>query len=282
MEYIIEMKNVTKHFKNKIAVNDMNFTVKKGEIFGFLGPSGSGKTTTIKMLTGTYKPSKGSLNVLDFKGTTIGSKNFMSKVGILSDHSTVYERQTIEDNLNLFAKLNHIATEKVTEVLKFVDLTNDRKTVYKKLSAGMKQRVLLAKALLHEPDLLFLDEPTASLDPATIQHIHKGLKALNKKGTTIFLTTHNMQEANDLCDRVAIIDSGILKALDTPENFRFKYSNHTLRVIHNNNLEKTLPMTAESAQYITNMLETNDLKYIASDLPTLGDVFLKITGKELI
>ncbi|MGW7831777.1 ATP-binding cassette domain-containing protein [Staphylococcus xylosus] len=188
----------------------------------------------------------------------------------------------MHDNLKLFAKLNQVSLKKVDEVLDFIGLSKDKKTLFKNLSAGMKQRILLAKALIHEPELLFLDEPTASLDPLTIQRIHKGLKELNKRGTTIFLTTHNMQEANDLCHRVAFIESGVLKDMDTPENFRFKHSTHTIKVIHNNNRSKTLPMTSEATQYISDMLEKNDLKYISSDLPTLGDVFLKITGKELV
>lgn len=282
MENIIEMKNVTKSFDDKIAVKDMNISVKKGEIFGFLGPSGSGKTTTIKMLTGTYSQSQGTLNVLGYGTSSIGSRNFMSKIGILSDHSTAYERQSIEDNLKLFAKLNNIPISKVDEIIQFIGLKNDKKTIFKYLSAGMKQRVLLAKALIHEPALLFLDEPTASLDPSTIQHIHKGLKDLNSRGTTIFLTTHNMEEANNLCHRVAFIESGTLLDLDSPENLRFKHSEHTIKVIHNNNRSKILPMTSESAQYISDMLEADDLKYISSDLPTLGEVFLKVTGKELI
>lgn len=282
MDNIIEMKNITKAFKNKVVIQNMNFTVKKGEIFGFLGPSGSGKTTTINMLTGSYRQSKGSLSVLGYQNEAIGSKGFIDKIGILSDHSVAYERQNIHDNLKLFAKLNQVSLKKVDEVLDFIGLSKDKKTLFKNLSAGMKQRILLAKALIHEPELLFLDEPTASLDPLTIQRIHKGLKELNERGTTIFLTTHNMQEANDLCHRVAFIESGMLKDIDTPENFRFKHSTHTIKVIHNNNRSKTLPMTSEATQYISDMLEKNDLKYISSDLPTLGDVFLKITGKELV
>lgn len=282
MDNVIEMENVTKSFKNKDAVQNLSFTVKKGEIFGFLGPSGSGKTTTIKMLTGSYCQSKGSLTVLGYRNENIGSNGFIDQIGILSDHSTAYERQSIADNLKLFAKLNDVPLQKIDDTLNFIGLTQDKKTLVKHLSAGMKQRVLLAKALIHEPELLFLDEPTASLDPLTIQHIHKGLKALNERGTTIFLTTHNMQEANDLCHRVAFIESGILKEIDTPDNFRFNHSNHTIKVMHKNNRSKTLPMTSESAQYISDMLEANDLKYISSDLPTLGDVFLKITGKELV
>src|SRR5699024_699903 len=172
--------------------------------------------------------------------------------------------------------------QNLNDIIKLIVVKNDKTTLFKHLSAGMKQRVLLAKALIHEPELLFLDEPTASLDPSTIQYIHKGLKDLNSRGTTIFLTTHNMEEADNLCHRVAFIESGVLKELDTPENLRFKHSDHTIKVIHNNNRSKILPMTSESAQYISDMLETDDLKYISSDLPTLGDVFLKITGKELI
>src|SRR5699024_270595 len=276
------MKNVTKSFNDKIAVKNMNISVKKGEIFGFLGPSGSGKTTTIKMLTGTYSQSQGTLNVLGYHTSSIGSRNFMSKIGILSDHSTAYERQSVWDNLKLFAKLHNIPIVKVNEIIQFIGFKNDKKTLFKHLSAGMKQRVLLAKALIHEPELLFLDEPTASLDPSTIQYIHKGLKDLNSRGTTIFLTTHNMEEADNLCHRVAFIESGVLKELDTPENLRFKHSDHTIKVIHNNNRSKILPMTSESAQYISDMLETDDLKYISSYLLILCDVLLIINGNDLI
>ncbi|EFI84806.1 Fluoroquinolones export ATP-binding protein Rv2688c/MT2762 [Listeria grayi] len=282
MENIIKVNQLTKHLSGTRIIDAMTFQVKKGEIFGFLGPSGSGKTTTIKMLTGKYYPSGGEIEVLGFPQSKIGSSAFANKVGILSDHSALYERLTVQDNLMLFAKLYDMPQTKIEEALAFVDLADSKKKVIKTLSAGMKQRVLLAKTIMHEPELLFLDEPTSSLDPMTMAHIHNGLKALNEKGTTIFLTTHNMEEANHLCHRVAFIESGMLKVIGTPEELRFRHSNQTIKVIHKNGNVKRLDMNMDAARYISDMIEVDDLKFISSDLPSLGDVFLKVTGKELL
>ncbi|MFF8273728.1 ABC transporter ATP-binding protein [Staphylococcus warneri] len=281
MENIIEMSRVTKNFNGEVVIDDMNIEVKKGEIFGFLGPSGAGKTTTINMLIGFSRPSKGSLKVNGFNNTSIGSSKFMATIGILTDLSNIYERLTVYDNLKLIAQLYEIPLSKVEETLELVHLKHAKKKVCKNLSAGMKQRVLLAKSLIHTPDILFLDEPTSSLDPTTTNHIHRGLKALNEKGTTVFLTTHDMDEANKLCDRIAFINHGKVKLIDTPQNLRYSFSNHSLTVIDHVDVKKTMNINKQTADYIHDLMLKDEIKYLSTDLPTLGEVFLKVTGEEL-
>ncbi|MGJ1067649.1 ABC transporter ATP-binding protein [Staphylococcus warneri] len=281
MENIIEMSRVTKNFNGEVVIDDMNIEVKKGEIFGFLGPSGAGKTTTINMLIGFSRPSKGSLKVNGFNNTSIGSSKFMATIGILTDLSNIYERLTVYDNLKLIAQLYEIPLSKVEETLELVHLKHAKKKVCKNLSAGMKQRVLLAKSLIHTPDILFLDEPTSSLDPTTTNHIHRGLKALNEKGTTVFLTTHDMDEANKLCDRIAFINHGKVKLIDTPQNLRYSFSNHSLTVIDHVDVKKTMNINKQTADYIHDLMLKDEIKYLSTDLPTLDEVFLKVTGEEL-
>ncbi|MEX2948252.1 ABC transporter ATP-binding protein [Staphylococcus warneri] len=281
MENIIEMSRVTKNFNGEVVIDDMNIEVKKGEIFGFLGPSGAGKTTTINMLIGFSRPSKGSLKVNGFNNTSIGSSKFMATIGILTDISNIYERLTVYDNLKLIAQLYEVPLSKVEETLELVHLKHAKKKVCKNLSAGMKQRVLLAKSLIHTPDILFLDEPTSSLDPTTTNYIHRGLKALNEKGATVFLTTHDMDEANKLCDRIAFINHGKVKLIDTPQNLRYSFSNHSLTVIDHVDVKKTMNINKQTADYIHDLMLKDEIKYLSTDLPTLDEVFLKVTGEEL-
>lgn len=203
MQNSIEVTGLQKVFGTTAAVRQLSFNVKRGEIFGLLGPSGSGKTTTIKILTGELTASAGDVNVLGFEPAQFGTAAFKSRIGILSDNSALYERLSIYDNLKLFCKLYDVPLNRIGEILSDVNLQNEGAKTVSRLSKGMKQRVLLAKALIHRPELVFLDEPTSALDPGNMAHIHRGLQRLNDAGTTIFLTTHNMEEATALCDRVA-------------------------------------------------------------------------------
>ncbi|MFD1636775.1 ABC transporter ATP-binding protein [Evansella tamaricis] len=195
MKNIIEVKGLRKKFGLETVIKDVTFHVKQGEIFGLLGPSGSGKTTIIKILTGELAKTAGEVSVLDFSSKEFRTSYFRSNIGILSDNSALYERLTVNDNLKLFCKLYNTPIDRINGMLREVQLEETREKVVSKLSKGMKQRILLAKALIHKPDLIFLDEPTSALDPASADHIHKGLQKLNEEGTTIFLTTHNMEEA---------------------------------------------------------------------------------------
>lgn len=237
----MEVKQLTKAFQQKTAIQNVSFKVKKGEIFGLLGPSGSGKTTMVKMLTSQLLPTNGTVRVFeqDIKQT---GNNYLQRIGVLTDNSGLYERLSIYENLVLFSKLYGIDASRIEEVLHDVNLIEDKTTMVKKLSKGMKQRVTLARAILHKPDLLFLDEPTSALDPVNAQHIHRGLQRLNEAGTTIFLTTHNMQEAEQLCDRVAFLHQGNLVELDTPERLRLRYADQTIEITLQNNEKETVGM----------------------------------------
>ena len=197
MEKLLEMEGVSLSFDKKPALADLSFQVKRGEVFGFLGPSGAGKTTTIKLLTRQLRADAGFIQVF---GEDIGalSQSAFDRIGVLTDNSGLYERLSVFENLKVFADLKGIPSSAIYEVLERVGLKDDSKKPCKTLSKGMKQRLILARAVLHKPELLFLDEPTAALDPATTQEIHRLLRDLNREGTTIFLTTHNMEEADKL------------------------------------------------------------------------------------
>ncbi len=222
MENAIKVTGLRKVFEKHIAIEDISLEVKPGEIFGLLGPSGSGKTTTIKILTGELRQTAGDVHVLDMDASIFETAEFKSRIGILSDNSSLYERLTVYDNLKLFCKLYNAPLEQIDVMLDEVNLKEARNKVVSKLSKGMKQRVLLAKALIHQPELVFLDEPTSALDPGNMAHIHRGLQKLNEAGTTIFITTHDMEEATALCDRVAFLDNGKIQELGTPDDLRYK------------------------------------------------------------
>ncbi|MFA9557778.1 ABC transporter ATP-binding protein [Evansella sp. AB-rgal1] len=282
MENIIEVSGLKKVFGQQTVINDISFSVKKGEIFGLLGPSGSGKTTTIKILTGELTQTAGNVTVLDFSSKKFGTSQFRSSIGILSDNSSLYERLTVYDNLKLFCKLYNTPLDQIDVILKDVKMENERTKIVSKLSKGMKQRILLAKALIHKPELIFLDEPTSALDPASTAHIHRGLQKLNEGGTTIFLTTHNMDEATLLCHRVAFLDKGELQELDNPDKLRYKYSTHAFHVETFDGKKLVIDNEAKNADRIRELIASGQVKSMHTDNPTLGQVFLKVTGKELV
>ncbi|WP_414054516.1 ABC transporter ATP-binding protein [Macrococcus equi] len=277
---LIQMNDVVKIYESKKAVDHLSLHIQQGEIFGLLGPSGSGKTTTIKMLTGETSITEGDIQVFHYKDKALQTAEYREQIGILSDNSALYERLTVYDNLKMFAGLYKQSTDRIDAVLSFVQLEDEKKTVVKKLSKGMRQRILLAKALIHQPKLLFLDEPTSALDPNTTRHIHKGLLKLKEEGTTIFLTTHDMDEAEALCDRIALINNGKLVALDTPDNLRYQHSDQTITLEMNDTLVRTVHK--EDVVQITELLNTKKVKRIYTNEPTLGEVFIKVTGKELV
>lgn len=282
MENIIEVKQLMKSFSNKIALKNVSFEVKKGETFGFLGPSGSGKTTTIKILTSQLMHTSGQVNVF---GKPLAKKkhpSIMQRIGILTDNSGLYDRLTVYDNLLLYCNLFNVKEQRIGEVLEQVNLASEQKTLVKDLSKGMKQRVTLARAIIHKPDLLFLDEPTSALDPVNSKHIHEGLRQLNKEGTTIFLTTHDMDEAEQMCDRVAFLDKGEIQALDTPKNLRLHYADPTITVLLKDRRTISIEKNESGAEQIYQWMTSGELLSIHSNEPTLGDIFVKLTGRVLL
>ncbi|MEH6941701.1 ABC transporter ATP-binding protein [Bacillus sp. JJ722] len=281
MENIIEVKQLMKTFQNKTALKDVTFTIQKGETFGLLGPSGSGKTTTIKILTGQLLPTRGDALVFNNELQHLNKPSTMKRIGILTDNSNLYERLTIYDNLSFYCDLYDVNKKRIDEVLETVNLQNDKKTIVSKLSKGMKQRVTLARAILHKPDLLFLDEPTSALDPTNTKQIHEGLKRLNEQGTTIFLTTHDMNEAESICDRIAFLHNGEIELLDTPQNVRVKHAKPTIELLLTDNRLITVPKNTEGVQEIQRYMNSGELLTMHSNEPTLGDIFVQLTGRNL-
>lgn len=218
---MIELCNVEKDFGEVRAVDGLSFKIFRGEVFGLLGKNGAGKTTTIKMLTLQLKPTAGEIF---FEGRKIiGNEIFIkSLLGIVPQHLNFDQDLTIEENLELHARLHHLKKsarlERIAELLKFVELERVRKSFVKELSGGMKRRLLIIRALIHRPQILFLDEPTVALDPQVRRKIWELIKDLKAQGITIVLTTHYIEEAEFLCDRAAILNRGKLVALDTIKN----------------------------------------------------------------
>lgn len=281
MENIISMKNVKKSFKEKQAIKNISLEIKEGEIFGFLGPSGAGKTTTIKILTSQLIPTSGEAKLFG-KDIYSSKRDIFRNIGILSDNSGIYERLTVRDNLTLFADINGVSHENIHEALKKVGLSEYEKLQAKKLSKGMKQRLMLARAVMHKPKLLFLDEPTSSLDPGNANEIHRLLKTLNNEGTTIFLTTHNMEEADKLCNRVAFINDGEIVEMDNPQNLKLKYAKDDIKVILKQDRKEIIVKNSkDTADRVKLWMEQGELLSIHSMEPNLEEIFLKLTGRNL-
>ena len=223
MDEAIVAENLTKRYGELVAVNHVSFKVEKGEFFGFLGPNGAGKTTTIRMLTGIIKPDEGTAFVMgyDVRREIVKARQVM---GIVPEMANVYVDLSVWQNLMFMGELYGVPKDyrckNAEKLLRELNLYDRRDVKAKRLSKGMRQRLLLCMALLNEPEILFLDEPTVGLDIQSAHIIRGMLRDLNENGVTIFLTTHNMEEASQLCDRIAIINHGRIAAVDTPEKLR--------------------------------------------------------------
>jgi ABC-2 type transport system ATP-binding protein len=218
----IQAQNLTRNYNGVRAVDGISFSVGPGEIFGFLGPNGAGKTTTIKMLTGQLRPTSGSAQVMGHDVVT-ERQQLKPQIGVVFDSHNVYERLSGRDNLRFAARLYRVEKSRVEEILALTGLTGRARDKVAAYSNGMKQRLVIARALLHKPQVLFLDEPTRGLDPHVARDIRALVTQLARQGMTVFLTTHYMEEADQLSGRVAIIDQGRMVALDTPEHLKAKY-----------------------------------------------------------
>ncbi len=278
---MIKVKGLEKRFKENTALNGINLQINKNEIFGLLGPSGAGKTTLIKILTGQMKPCDGQAFVFDHESTSLNKKEY-ARIGMVLDEQGLYERITAIQNLYLYADIHDIPHVKAVEVIDKIGLSEAKNTPVKKLSKGMKQRLTVGRAILHEPDLLFLDEPTTGLDPRTMKEIHELIFSLRKNGTTIFLTTHNMEEATKLCDRVALLDNGIICECGSPQELSKKYDQKKELSITKMDGEKiSISNEPVNADLIASLIRQRELQIIHSSEPSLEEVFIKLTGKKL-
>ena len=272
---MITVEKITKRFGNKTALNQIQFNVDKGEIFGFLGPSGAGKTTLINILTGQLKADEGTTQLLG-KDTKDLTPEDLARIGLVGDSSGYYEKLSLEKNLIVYAKIYGLPNSRVDEVLEQVGLLESKKTIAEKLSTGMRQRMFLARALLNRPELLFLDEPTSGLDPMTSKKIHRLLEELKAAGTTIFLTTHDMVEATELCDRISLLNQGELVEIGTPRDIIQKYNKEKrVKVTFIDHSEQVMAFEDLKDQ------DMRQVELIHSMEPTLEDIFIQLTGEKL-
>ena len=275
-QQVIKADNLGKSFGSFKAISSLTFEVNKGEILGFLGPSGSGKTTTINILTGQLTPDQGQSSILAKSSTNLNEED-LANIGLITENSGYYEKLSLYDNLLFFAKLYDVPQGDLDDLMKRVGLFDRRKTLAEKLSTGMKQRMLLVRAIINKPQVLFLDEPTSGLDPSTSKSIHELIKELQAEGTTIFLTTHDMHEATILCDKIVLLNKGQIVEAGTPSDLIQKY-----------NTDKRVKITYQSGKedYLSfselgQVSQTDDILTIHSCEPTLEDVFIQLTGGKL-
>lgn len=279
-EYI-KLSHISKTFQSEAVLKDINATLHSGEILGFLGPSGAGKTTTIKIITGQLPQTSGDAFVLGINARHI-DETIYEQIGIVTDSSGVYERMSVYENLLYFAKILDVDRAKIDTLLKQVGLYEYKKKAAGKLSKGQMQRLILARAILHEPKVLFLDEPTSALDPSTALTIHKQLLALKGKGMAIFLTTHNMEEATKLCDHVALLHKGEIVEYGTPKDLCLKYNkDKTYRVLLDDQKEYEIKQSTSEMELLHTWLKEDKVLTLHSCEPTLESVFLEVTGRGL-
>ena len=276
MTNILKAAQLTKTFGNVKALDHCDLEIRKGEIFGYLGPSGAGKTTTIKLLTGQLHSDSGQITVF---GKDPFSPDIKRQIGIMSDMSGLYEKMTVYENLDIFSDIYGIRDKKnmIRKTLQAVDLLGSAKKKVEKLSRGMKQRLVFARTIIHSPSLLFLDEPTANLDPATADEIRELIKKLNRNGATIFLTTHNMEEAEELCHRIALLNKGKIVENGSPEELKLKYAEKKV-LITTRDGKTEVPL--EKDRIVKILEEAEDILMIHSEEPSLRDVFLTLTKED--
>ena len=282
----IVAENLTYRFGNLTAVDHISFNVAKGEILGFLGPNGAGKTTTVKMLTGQIKPKEGKATLLGMN-VADNVEKVQSHIGVCFEETNLYLQMSAIENLNLFAHLFGVKSFDPYALLKRVGLSGREKDRAENYSKGMKQRLMIARALVSQPQILFLDEPTAGLDPTSSEAIRNVILEERERGATIFLTTHDMMEADKLADKVAFMNQGSIVALDTPHNLKQQYGKRALKAsvaagsgkLENREIDLDTPQTADA---IRNLFSSEKVVTIHSEEATLENIFIKITGRRLI
>ena len=275
-QQVIKADNLGKSFGSFKAISSLTFEVNKGEILGFLGPSGSGKTTTINILTGQLTPDQGQSSILGKSSTNLNEED-LTNIGLITENSGYYEKLSLYDNLLFFAKLYDVPQGDLDDLMKRVGLFDRRKTLAEKLSTGMKQRMLLVRAIINKPQVLFLDEPTSGLDPSTSKSIHELIKELQAEGTTIFLTTHDMHEATILCDKIVLLNKGQIVEAGTPSDLIQKYNTaKRVKITYQSGEENYL-----SFSELGQVSQIDDILTIHSCEPTLEDVFIQLTGGKL-
>jgi ABC-2 type transport system ATP-binding protein len=284
-ENSIIVENLTYRYGNLLAVDHITFEVVTGEILGFLGPNGAGKTTTVKMLTGQLRPQEGTATLLG-RDIVKETQNVRAQIGVCFEQTNLYEQMSALDNLVLFAGLFGIKGFDGYTLLKRVGLAGREKDKVSGYSKGMKQRLMVARSLVNTPKIIFLDEPTAGLDPVSSEAIGSIILEERDRGATIFLTTHDMWEADKLCHRVAFMVKGKIVALDNPHNLKQRYGKRSLvaEIAAGAGLEKReINMdTTDTAHDVGELFAKEKVVTIHSEEATLEDIFIKVTGRRLV
>lgn len=284
MKEVIITEKLTKNYGNIGAVQDLNLNVQSGETFGFLGPNGAGKTTTIRMLTTLTKPTSGRAWVNGFDVVKEPDK-VKNEFGVVQQHMSLDRDLTVRENMEFHARLHHLQSserkKRIAELLDYVGLTEQADRMVMTLSGGMQKRAMIIRALIHRPKILFLDEPTVGLDAQTRRRLWELIRRLNLDGTTIFLTTHYIEEAEALCQRVGIIHQGRLIALGKPVELRQKLGLFTVETLANNTKTRYnyFPTKEAAKRYVQNL--PPELKTIIIRESNLEDVFVELTGQKV-
>ena len=278
---IIEVDGLSKHYGDVRAVDDVSFSVAEGEILGLLGHNGAGKTTTIRMLTGRARPTSGRALIA---GHDVVHERELVKplINLVFEEQNLYERQTGRENLQLFAKLYGAPAARVAELLERVGLTDAASRKVRTYSSGMKQRLLIARALVNDPRVLFLDEPTKGLDPSSARDVRGIIRDHARGGATVFLTTHYMEEADELCDRVAFLALGAIVALDVPRELKLRYGRRTASVLLRDRSEHEVRLDDDGdAARLEAWMAAGEVLTMHSHEGTLEDVFVNLAGRAL-
>jgi ABC-2 type transport system ATP-binding protein len=283
-EKSIIVEDLTYRYGDLLAVDHISFEVEAGEILGFLGPNGAGKTTTVKMLTGQLRPQEGHAVLLGHD-VVRETQQVRSQIGVCFEQTNLYEQMSALDNLALFAELFNVKAFDGYALLKRVGLAGREKDKVSGYSKGMKQRLMVARSLVNSPQILFLDEPTAGLDPVSSEAIGHIILEERDRGATVFLTTHDMWEADKLCQRVAFMNQGKIAALDTSHNLKQRYGKRSLiaEVAAGGGLEKReIDLdTSGTARAVEQLFEKEKVVTIHSEEATLEDIFIIVTGRRL-
>ncbi len=283
---MIEVKNLYHSYTNdeNYSVEDISFEIKKGEVFGFLGPSGAGKSTTQKILIGLLALQKGAVNIADHD-IRKPKEELFNLIGVSFEHPNVYKKLSGLENLEFYSKMFSVKTEEPLKLLRMVGLEDAAKKKAGGYSKGMLQRLVFVRSMINDPKIWFLDEPTSGLDPNTANEIKRIIKEKNNKGTTIFLTTHNMHIADELCDRIAFINEGKIELIDSPRNLKLKYGEKLVKVEYKENgelkKERFSMVDNEDKEKLNNLISNGNVETMHSQEATLEEIFIKVTGRGL-
>ncbi len=278
----IEVENLTREFNGRRAVDGLTFSVEEGEVLGFLGPNGAGKTTTLRILTGQLYPTAGRARVAGCD-VVRDRERLKPQIGVVFEHQNLYSRMSGRENLAFSAELYGVDGRRVADLLAEAGLADRATDRVEHYSNGMKQRLLIARALLHRPRVLFLDEPTRGLDPAGARDIRHLVAELARQGVTIFLTTHYMEEADQLCRRVAFVHEGRIRALDAPERLKVAHGERAVRVVRTDGQQVCLRLDDPGeGRLLGELVSGGRVATLHSAEATLEEVFVRLTGRRLM